>query len=459
MIDLWKSKNPNYHEYTKIKTINSIFSFFDIYVFNKKLTEILKEKGLHLDISIISLSPPIKQKIIKSDNTILYLLDEKFSSIENIFVMMEYFIVDLVIIMFQDILSIDVYVRVNNLRTCLLKNIFDISRQSQKLKIRFEEKNTKINIDKLFKLYSNVGKLGLPINTLNSCYFDSLIIVLLVGDDTYLKDILFNTNVFEDNGDISSFKNPRILEYIHTKEEFERYSNLIQKQLVYNFNKILVGKKNYHCDTFRDILYLIDPSIKSKSGRYKSYTPGEIYSNLSIIFPKLNIDTPTNIFNKVENKKYNMFLMYDFINPLISDSEILWENIDSNFLVFQLGVYPKIENYGYSKKDKVSFIKYDKGKMSIKTDHIIKKRYFAEYILSGKYRLFGAICNEGYISTETKYFSGSHYTAYLRPFFDKENWYYYNDLGPIFKKIGNIPKNIFLDLKTKRSEMLFYTRV
>lgn len=461
LVNVWESENPKYYEYSKIEIIKSIFSFFDIHIFNKKLTDILQEKKLHLNIAVISLRL-FNQKIIKSEDIILYLVNEDFfdkQTIKDIFIMVEYFIIDLVIVVFRDLLSLDVYVHINNLRRCLLKNIFNITSIHPQLTIKYEEKNANIDVENLFKMHLD-GEVGLPINISNSCYIDSLIFVLLVGDDKYIKDILFNTNVFEDVAIKESFRNPRLSEYIHTKEEFARYSNIIQKQLIYNFAKIIIGKEDYYCKNIRDVLFLINPSLKNKYGHYETYTPGEIYSDLSVIFPKLNVDVPTNIFNEIKDKKYNMFLMYDFITPEKSDSEILWEHINSNFLVFQLGVYPKIDNYGYSElKDKVSFINYDKnGVMGIRSEYIIKKRFFAEYIL-GKYRLFGAVCNEGRVSTNTKYSGGSHYTAYVRPFFDKEEWYYYNDLGPTFRKIGNIPKDIFLDSDLKRSEMLFYSKI
>ena len=90
---------------------------------------------------------------------------------------------------------------------------------------------------------------------------------------------------------------------------------------------------------------------------------------------------------------------------------------------------------------------------------IRKKRVFGEYIIDNKYRLFAVLIVHGNRPQSIEDWGGGHYTAYIRPYSDKENWYYYNDQGPTWKKEGVLPAEVFVDQKRQRPELFFYSRV
>ena len=91
-----------------------------------------------------------------------------------------------------------------------------------------------------------------------------------------------------------------------------------------------------------------------------------------------------------------------------------------------------------------------------------KDRSFGEYILDRKYRLVGVVSHLGRRPESNSEWGGGHYIAYLRPKTDPERWYYYNDVGPIWKlmtpdgKLGDIA---FVDSGRERPELYFYEKL
>jgi hypothetical protein len=481
-------------------SLRFIFILYDKYVFNNQISLLMNRKKLSFNFDETEF---YNQRILVSRESIFYKIKksffEKIKSKDGIsivynedplirfFILIESFIVQLIILLqgYYNILTEDmttnIFICQGKLYQCLSKSFFGTEALNENLKVCIEDINIFHPLKKMIDLEnvtnyvnSHENKISLLKNFSNSCYLDSLLFVLLIGDDKYIKQILLNLDVsylkypirkilYGENKILEEFINPTITEATDTEEKTIEYTQTLQKYIRDTFIQILnFGKTSFMCTSLRKYLVLTNPKMITKKYSYKTFTPGEIYSTLCNLFQLLIYDVPTIVGGKISHRRMSMFMMWDFINPKIDESSenYAWDSIDSNFLVFQLGVYPRLHDYVNSQIEEIEIIKYVEGvpKRYIKKQK--KARVFSEYILNGKYRLFGAIRNIGNIPSNPSSYGGGHYAAYLRPFFDENMWYEYDDISPRFTRLGNeIPKDIFLDGEYKRSEMLFYTKV
>lgn len=497
---IYLKQTPSQKQFDLI-SLRFIFILYDRYVFNNQISRLMNRKKISFNFDETEF---YNQRILVSRESIFYKIKksffEKIKSKEGIsiihnedylirfFILIENFIVQLIILLQgyynisdEDIVSTNIFKCQGKLYQCLLKSFFETEELNESLKVCIEDINIFHPLKKMIDLEnvtnyinSHENKISLLKNFSNSCYLDSLLFVLLIGDDRYIKQILLNLDVnylkyptrkilYDENKIIEEFINPTTTEATDTEEKTIEYTQTLQNYIRNTFIQILNFKKtSFMCTSLRQYLISTNPNMITKKYSYKTFTPGEIYSTLCNLFQLLIYDVPTFVEGKFSHQRLSVFMMWDFINPEIDEKSqnYVWGSINSNFLVFQLGVYPRIHDYGNPEKEKIVIIKYVNGvpKKYIKKQK--KARIFSEYILNGKYRLFGAIRNIGIVPSNPSMYGGGHYTAYLRPFFDKDTWYEYDDISPRFTELGNeIPKDIFLDGKYERSEMLFYTKV
>jgi|694.fasta_scaffold16809_13 hypothetical protein len=483
-----------------VSSLRSIFILYDRYIFNNQISRLVTKK-----ISfILDEFEFYNQRILVSKDSIFYkikksffenLKSEKGDSIiddENvlirIFILIENFIVQLIILVqgYYNILTVyedeeNIFKCQGELYQCLLKSFFGSNHLHKNLRVCIEDINIfhplkkTIDLENVKKyINSRDNKISLLKNFSSSCYLDSLLIVLLFGDDVHIKKILLNLDISSlkyptkkivdgKNKIIETFINPTLAEETDTEEKTVQYTQNLQNYIRSTFIRMLNFEKGeFRCSTLRQYLIPTNPGMVTKKYEYKTFTPSEIYSTLCSLFQLLINDIPTLVDTEFKIRKMNMFMMWDFMNPHVdkSSENYIWNKLNSNFLVFQLGVYPRIYDYGSSGEERIEIIKYKDGVPKRYSKKLKKKRVFSEYILNRRYRLFGAIRNIGNIPSDPSSYGGGHYTAYLRPFFDKENWYEYDDIYPRIINLGpEIPKDIFLDEKYKRSEMFFYTKI
>ena len=178
-------------------------------------------------------------------------------------------------------------------------------------------------------------------------------------------------------------------------------------------------------------------------------------------------------------EKKTLFQMWDFMQPIINEGSFpIWDEITFPVIVFQNGLNPPIKNYDSLISEKIvtwDIIPGEKkmvrrkvgGKyINIKVPQFgkvvkvqKKAQKFSEYIINGKYRLFAAVMIHGERPKKIGDFGGGHYTSYIRPKFQPEIWYKYDDMGPVWEQIGlGAPDDIFKDKKYSRPELLFYQR-
>jgi hypothetical protein len=361
---------------------------------------------------------------------------------------------------------------------------------------------------------SIIVKMGLLENWSNSCYIDSLLMSLFLGDSEVPNKSILKINYLkidykswapeEVDKDLQDrkkkiFKKLTTTPGFETELQMKEFTGQLQRSLISDYDKIVNSGTNFKCIETRGILAMYIPEMKPNGSNFCSYPVGDLYETIADIFPGLKMKYIPSIVNSVETGIYNKpsvieerksFLFWDFISPEEDEGVTpLWDIIESPMLVFQNGLVPAITDYGSINSEKVIVRgptsnkfeivneKLPSGEIIRKTipkiesiEKIIEKaRVFGEYIINDRYRLFAVVRNHGTkpISSGINDFGGGHYSAYIRPFFDNQNWYNYNDMGPSWEltncnlqpKSGNLPKDTFLDTDYSRPELLFYQKI
>lgn len=289
-------------------------------------------------------------------------------------------------------------------------------------------KKFKLLYDSLFsKQTINLPERSLPINVNDSCSVDSLLVLLLLCPISELKKILFKRPRFLENRDDSKVENKR---------------NIVSF-LEYTYKSVYSGNKIIQLSAFKNFLRKIFPEIEelkeekiSVSTLYDIFT--DIFPELKI--PKVPVKVITGTKNKVKNRSYGSFQMWDFIDPNINTDEyrgeiIQWKKINHPYLVFQFGGIPDIDSFG--------------GCFDIQK--------FSEIIIDCKYELCGVIMNHGPKPTlDTP--GGSHYVAYIKDEYTL-GWCLFDDIGPVYNQINKLPEIVFKNTNFSRPELYFYKKI
>nr|QBK86260.1 MAG: ubiquitin carboxyl-terminal hydrolase [Marseillevirus LCMAC102] len=345
-----------------------------------------------------------------------------------------------------------------------------------------------------------ISKLGLMKNWSSSCYLDSLITALFIGASNFYRNAIFNIDIDqidykgwapEELGKPSSQRKKRVfkkvcrdLSKIDTELQTRDLAKRLQIQLYADYNRIIHTKENFCCTDLRHLFLQCVPEL-AQFKRYTEYNVSEIYDILTEIFPSLKLqDIPAIIKlpgnppsqGVIEDK--TMFQMWDFMEPTKKEGTTpIWGNVVSPVLVFQNGLIPPIHYYGSTKPEKIQtqgpipgkythiyrVIEGERKRIRVpKMGEIVtiqtKAQAFGEYIINNRYRLFAAVMVYG-PRPQFAEWGGGHYSAYIRPKFDPDEWYLYDDMGPMFHAIESLPTSVFKDARFQRPELLFYQKV
>lgn len=304
----------------------------------------------------------------------------------------------------------------------------------------------------------------------NSCYIDTLLIVML---DNLSKKFMYD--MIQRSYDISDYESI-ICDGKKSVTETIEYAAKIRDIIVQEYNNINSGGTSYlTCTKFRNVLTTCLPGIRSPEGSYVTYNVAEVYTLLADLFPKLKISAPYNLIknSKVIDRgthKLALFSMWDFVGKSVTEVKpggtegtegtggddgeaavtYLWNEIDSNILVFNNTSAPVILDF--------SVLTSERSVVSVGTGNYVsvieKQRIFSEVIL-GSYRLTAAIMLQGYVPGKE---SGTHYVAcYINK---SGEYYFYNDIGPVYRKIEAFPPEVFKYTPTSGiPQMYIYARM
>jgi hypothetical protein len=199
------------------------------------------------------------------------------------------------------------------------------------------------------------------------------------------------------------------------------------------------------------------PDMKEE-GRWVIYEPNSIYDLFATAFPNLRMPivraTVTSQGEVIDKsiREYNTLNMWDYLDThedVEGDhEEILWNEVDTPFLVFENGRVP-VKILNQKGVEEVRDPYNPKKKIQIK-----KARAFGEYILDGRYKIVGVLSASGASDNSEM---GSHYVSY---YINSDLYIKYNDIGPSIRKLEKLP-----DIGVWKMErghvpiMYFYERV
>ena len=291
----------------------------------------------------------------------------------------------------------------------------------------------------------------------NSCYFDSLFMVLFANVSTFWRDHLLKA-------DVSKFiypakvcnGNSNMMRIISTK---------MQEQMKEDVASLQRGEGIVKCTDLRKLFAQCIP-LQVK-GMWVMFNVGSMYSSIADFFPELLLDIPIRVHSwdrlskkftprSITYQKEAVSTFWDFMDPL-SDvepgtayKEIVFEAIQTPVLVFVNGGIPRVKKMNSLEPEKTISV-IDGVARAVR---VTKKRAFGDRIIDGRYRIVGVVILEGVPEHGE---GGSHYTAYFLT--STEKWVFYNDIGAKLVEISALPSSVWEDKDRKMPAMYFYQRV
>lgn len=441
--------------------IKYIFNLYDKIFFNFQISKKLGETKSNINFIASKRENKYIGLCIKSDN-LFYIIDIAPNILERYYTNKNYKInegdrIDLLLKVIENLIvhllmllwkyhnsKISLFSKHGDLFKCMLLKLFNDT---------FEFPLTSIIIKK--NKLQTIGFKWVD----NSCYLDSLLIVLFFCDSDYWRENLLRYDITNNEYD-HIFCDLKGGSKINTIEKIKTLAEQIQIQLVNDYNSLLnfenklTKGENLTCSLLRNLLKKCLPNMIVNK-KWTFYNVGALYTLLSDIFPNIKIKTPIkNNFDPEIKIEYNSyFTIWDYLEGKEEEKGeeykfIRWDLIESEILVFYNTGIPRIKKLNKIGNEKIKFTIDD---TSYKYD-IDKKTKFDIHILDNKYELIGVILLKG-ISKGKE--GGSHYVANLRI---KNEWYEYDDTSPSFNPIDNI-LNVFEEKNGIMPSMYFYKRI
>lgn len=303
-------------------------------------------------------------------------------------------------------------------------------------------------------------------NWSNSCYMDSVLMILFENISPFWRRSLFNVNVSEIDFTLGGQKKLSG----ETIEDLKEQTLNIQEQLVEDYKNLRDDKIEdvIECRNLRNLLKLKAPEMK-EGGRWIMFNAGAMYEALVSAFPtSLLIDVPVQmhrwssakrkyVSDTVQYRKEALLTMWDFMDPLTDHEEqsdykeIRWDLCQSPILVFTNGGVPRIKHFDEKGEETGSF-HIEGQKYEFKVN---KKRSFGNYIIGDRYELVGVVVLHGVKQNKE---GGSHYTSYFKG--RDRSWYEYDDMGPTIEELPELPKKgVWVEQNGRMPSLYFYRRV
>ncbi len=276
----------------------------------------------------------------------------------------------------------------------------------------------------------------------NSCYLDTILMIILGGDATAWREAIFTADV-------------NLTDYSHFLSAFPAAASVdrvravayqLQTFFFDDYSSVFSNPKTGPLDSssIRSCFSSILPDMKIGEV-WTPFSASVVYDLLADLFPGLKTHCPVRIvkngkFDSFKTRPLNLLQMWDYLDPLTntegSYEEILWTEIKSPMLVFQNGSLPPIREFDSLQAEEVAID-------NVHTT-VCKRRTFSETILNGQYRLGGVVTLIG----------GGHYIGYILV---GEKWHYYNDSGPIFQPLAALPREgVWQETGEAKPDLLFY---
>ena len=291
-------------------------------------------------------------------------------------------------------------------------------------------------------------------NYANSCYIDSLLIILFLSSSDFWRKIFLHTNNYGTAKVCDIIGGSTIDTVVKTKALAISVQNALKEDY---YRLVSTDIPNQTCTPLRKLLQDCLPAMTIG----ELYNPGATYSLLTELFPDSKIDIPSVIyrqklhgFDVPKFEKEAQLTMWDYMDPheggMDDYKDIDFTIFDSPVLVFYNGGVPRIKIFNKTGPEDgyniIGGVKYP--------FQVTKKRAFGEEIIDGRYRLIGVVVLHGVSDTSE---GGAHYTCY---FSSGREWYSYNDVGAKIQKIKALPiLGVWQQGQGKMPQMYFYQKV
>jgi hypothetical protein len=305
----------------------------------------------------------------------------------------------------------------------------------------------------------------------NSCYIDSVLMIMLSCKSNFWRDVLFNTNIETITYPAGTCDVPEI-EIKYQRRLLKENARRLQRQFKSDYKDLQDGTQGLKCSNIRRLLGECKPIITSG----QLYNSSDLYAVIADLFPDLKFVLPYHLSGSPSKKQKSslsaplaVFEMTDFVRE-DETKEYEWDKVDSNILVFANGGVPRIKDFSTLGREKG----YNYFMDQKFTYEIEKVRAFDLTILDGRYELVGVVVLTG-VSAHGE--GGSHYISYFKALDGRKpldtdpgvylqadlsgRWYYYNDsAGGSVKYVENIvEEGIFSEKNRKMPSMYFYSKI
>lgn len=280
----------------------------------------------------------------------------------------------------------------------------------------------------------------------NSCWYDSLMVIILMSKCRYHINTILNTDVLRTN-----YKRLRSINFINkdcgdvnnlAKMAHDYRLNLLEE---YN-NLINGGHLTQLCGKSRGIISKC--LISSERGSYGS--PSELYDVLCMLFPRLIQEVPVITSKKIKETMYLYTISpKSVVYPGDTIYKIRWDEYNPSAIVIDLFNWSEYNKYVLIKKKSLNL--YDIEDIKTMNKDIPDKRnrtVVSSLNLSNQgYSLYGIVV----------YDNPGHWVSYFKPFDDPDQFYYYDGLSNIYEKTNG--EDLLLSTPKRFVRMLFFERV
>lgn len=444
--------NLNIYSITNLD-LENIFNLYDKIYFNGEIRDRIYKNGYILEFILGNRETgPVSYAGFHRTDPILYYIDIAPVIVKNILsdkidtflLIIEDAIIHLIMMMWgysteapSPKKQYEIYGPDGKLFKCLMRRFFNHEKINLKSDIKLKPKRKGVKFFTGYKYWSN------------SCYIDSILIILFYGKSSFWRDIIFDEN------SLHSLKGDKFL-----------FANQVKKQLLHDYNSLTSGGdlKNITCSGLRKLLLKEEPKLRINNIWIK-YSAGSLYSILTNIIPDFLIDIPSQIYRMVNNEykpdsvtysRESALTFWDYMDPLTDIEEganykiIRWDLIESPVLVFVNGGTPRIrkmneigieEGYNYIDGNKHYF-------------KVRKARKFDKKIMYDKYEIIGVVVLAGVLENKE---GGNHYTSYFKS--EGNKWYSYDDLTSYIEEIDDVPSFVWLEKDGIMPSIYFYKKI
>ena len=397
-------------------------------------------------------------------------LDPTKDRLDCLLLTIEHIIIHLITMLWdlRDTDDTDMYSDHGILFRCMIKRYFGDNRFETNVEIAsIESELSTYEYTELAEI-SNCG--GKYLYKDNSCYIDSLLMIMFNSSCDFWKKGILDQNI--NNIKYKTVKGICDViggSEINTVNKLKSHTAKIQQQIMLDFDDLSKNNSSIYCSKLRNLLQQCLPNMKI-SGRWAFYNVAATYDLFSELFPSLKTVYPTRFHRwkkdryvpdpKIEYIEKPMTTVAEFMdNSNVEENadypEILWNMIDSPIIVLYNGGTPRIKDLNDIKPEKgTTYMMGDLGSHSTYSYKIDKKRILDETILCGKYELIGVITLHGVSPGREE---GIHYTCHLKDC-DK-NWRYYDDYGGILYNVDKLPHiGTWRERNGNMPSMFFYSK-